>query len=267
MFPYIIVFSKMITLYAVLAIIGMFAAGIYMCHLTRKRGFDDNDTIILLLFSAIGVLIGGHSLYGITNIKYIPTILESNNLKEFINGFISVFGGSVFYGGLIGGLIAGFIVLKCKKMNIDVFSDMAAVVIPLFHGFARIGCFLSGCCYGIESKFGFTVYNNDLVADINGVNRFPVQLLEALLNFILFYIIRLTYKKSLSEEKLQGKLIFIYLSLYSVIRFFDEFLRGDEIRGFVFGMSTSQFISIVMFFVSSIFLLLDFQRRKSNHTN
>jgi phosphatidylglycerol:prolipoprotein diacylglycerol transferase len=28
------------------------------------------------------------------------------------------------------------------------------------------------------------------------------------------------------------------------VRFFDEFLRGDEIRGFIFGLSTSQFISI-----------------------
>ena len=38
-----------------------------------------------------------------------------------------------------------------------------------------------------------------------------------------------------------------------MIRFFDEFLRGDEIRGFVGALSTSQFISLFIVAVGILF--------------
>ncbi len=263
MFPYITIFGRMFTSYAIMSLLGIFAAGIFMCWLTRKRGLNDNDTIVLLLFSAIGVLFGGHILYGITNLRYIPEIFVATDIKGVISALVKVFGGSVFYGGLIGGLTVGFITIKIKKLSFPIFSDMAAVVIPLFHAFARVGCFLSGCCYGTESRFGFTIYNNTLVTDINGVNRFPVQLLEALLNVILFSALWVLYKKTLSDKRFQGNIMLIYLLCYSTIRFFDEFLRGDEIRGFVFGLSTSQFISVLIFaFVITAFVVLKIKRKK-----
>lgn len=250
MLPYITLFGRSFTSYMLMSLIGAFAAGILMCRMTRKRGLDDNDTIVLLLISAIGVLFGGHLLYGITNIKYISAIFTAKTLKAFLNNAVFVFGGSVFYGGLFGGLVFGTAYLRFKRADIIVFSDMAAVGIPLFHFFARIGCFLSGCCYGIKCKFGFTAHNNPLVAEVNGVSRFPVQLLESLCNAVLFVLIYVLYKKSLQKEKLQGKLMYIYLISYSVIRFFDELLRGDEIRGSLFGLSTSQIISLAVFAVS-----------------
>ncbi len=256
MFPYITLFGKVYTLYAIMSVIGIFVSGIFMCRLTKKRGLNDNDTIILLLFSAIGVLLGSHILYGITNIKILPSLFSVDSFGEFLTVLGNIFGGAVFYGGLIGGLIAGAITLKLKKMDFAVFSDMAAVIIPLFHFFARIGCFLSGCCYGIECEWGFTAHNNPFVPEINGVSRFPVQLLESFLNIILFLILYLLYRKSLADKRLQGKLMLIYLMSYSVIRFFDEFLRGDGIRGFIFGISTSQFISIILFSGSLIWLII-----------
>ena len=48
----------------------------------------------------------------------------------------------------------------------------------------------------------------------------------------------------------KGRLFYIYLLSYSVLRFINEFLRGDEIRGFVLGISTSQLISILIFIAS-----------------
>lgn len=264
MFPSFILFGKEIGMYAVMAIIGLFAAGIFMCYLTRKRGLDDNDTIIILLFAAIGVLVGGHILYGITNIKLIPLIFKAASFKEFISNVGYVFGGAVFYGGLFGGLAVGFLVLKIKKLNMPVFSDMAAVIIPLFHSFARVGCFLGGCCYGIESEFGFTAHGNHLVPDLNDVSRFPVQLLEAVLNLLLFLLLYFIYKRSLKCEFLKGKILLIYLFLYSIIRFCDEFLRGDKIRGFIFGISTSQFISVILFVISATALTVSLIRNKKN---
>lgn len=252
----------MITTYFLMALMGAFAAGIYACHSAGKRGLDDNDMIVVLLFSAIGVLLGGHILYALTNIHLLPALFTASSFSEFIANAQAFFGGSVFYGGLFGAIAAASITIRVKKLDYAVYSDILAPVIPLFHFFARIGCFLGGCCYGVECEFGVTVTGNTLVPDVNGVPRFPVQLLEAAMNLLLFFMLRAVYKKMLVKKQLQGKLLLVYLISYSVIRFFDEFLRGDEIRGFLLGVSTSQFISIILFCVCAAILLIQHMREK-----
>ena len=232
MIPNINLFGKIITPYMVMALIGTFITSMFACHLTKKKNKDINDTIVLLLFSALGILIGGHLLYGITNLG-------------------NIFGGSVFYGGLIGGLIFGVIYIKKQKLDKIIYYDIGAVIIPLFHSIARIGCFLSGCCYGIESKYGFT-YRYSLIESANNVNRFPIQLVESGYNLILFIILYRLYKNGM----LKGKLIYLYLIFYSFARFIIEFFRGDEYRGFLLGFSTSQIISIILFVFSIIMLII-----------
>lgn len=253
MFPYIEIMGKQITSYAIMSLIGALISGYIACKNTRKKGLNDNDTIILLLISAIGVFIGGHLLYGITNINklymFIIHIGNTPNIKIFFDALIDIFGGSVFYGGLIGGMIFGYIYLKKKKLPINDFIDIVTPVIPLFHFFGRIGCFLVGCCYGIESHIGFT-YDHSLVESANHVNRFPIQLVEATFNLGLFIFLYYLYKK----DKMKGKLLGLYLFLYPIGRFIFEFFRGDEYRGFLLGLSTSQIISIFLFVFAIIFL-------------
>ena len=123
---------------------------------------------------------------------------------------------------------------------------------PLFHIFGRIGCFLAGCCYGIESDFGFTVHNNHLNPSINDVNRLPVPLIEAACNLLIFLFILYLFKK----DKMRDKLIYVYMIIYPVVRFTLEFFRGDEYRGFLFGLSTSQWISIILFVFAIVMLII-----------
>ena len=254
MFPYFVLFSKQISMYTVMALIGGFLSGYIACKLIKKRGYNDNNMIVLLLISVIGVIVGGHILYGITNINklylFIIHIGNTPDIKTFFLALADIFGGSVFYGGLIGGILAGFIYIKKKKLPIDIFSDIATIIIPLFHFFGRIGCFLVGCCYGVESHIGFT-YHHSLIETANHVNRFPIQLVEATYNLGLFFLLFYLYKK----DKFKGKLLGLYLIIYPVGRFIFEFFRGDEYRGFLFGLSTSQIISILLLFVG-IFILI-----------
>jgi len=255
MIPYITIFGKQITLYIIMSLIGAFVVGIFSCYLVKKKKKDENDMLVILLVAAIGLLVGGHLLYALTNIDVIIRLITNfdklKSFKEFIDIIVYIFGGSVFYGGLIGGLIAGYIYIKKKKLDKELFFDIGAVMIPLFHIFGRIGCFLSGCCYGVESKFGFT-YTKSLIEQANGVNRFPIQLVEASYNLILFILLFIFYKK----EKFKGSLIYLYLILYPIGRFIFEFFRGDEYRGFIFGLSTSQFISILLLVFSMGMLIL-----------
>lgn len=264
MFPLINVFGRELSMYGILSLIGILISGLFVCKTAKKRGHDDNDFIIFLLICSIGVFVGGHIIYGVTNVNLLIEWLThwskyTSTFDEFLANVALVFGGSVFYGGLLGGMAAGIIYGKIKKLDLDEYSDICAPMVPLFHCFGRIGCFLGGCCYGIESEFGFTVHDNHLNPSINDVQRFPVQLLEAALNLVLFLLLVYLLKK----PKFKGKLFAIYILLYSVIRFFDEFLRGDAYRGYLFGLSTSQIISVILFIGALIFLIVKIYKEKA----
>ncbi len=76
---------------------------------------------------------------------------------------------------------------------------------------------------------------------------------------VIFLILRLTY----SRRRFEGQQFFLYLLLYSILRFSVEFFRGDP-RGTVFNgmLSTSQFISLIVFAASLIVLFI----RSRSHT-
>ena len=103
---------------------------------------------------------------------------------------------------------------------------------------------MGGCCYGIEYHGKFAVHfpDNEFVSDLSVVPRFPVQLLEALINFILFIVLILIARKIRKRYSMFG----LYLICYAIIRFSLEFLRGDVERGIVLGVSTSQWISLLL---------------------
>ncbi len=243
--------------YALCAIAGIFTACPLGIHYYKKRTGDDISLILVFLFGAIGVFIGMHILYGITNIGYWGRLFEAKNFEEFIRGFVRIFGGSVFYGGLIGGLIAGGISAKRMKLPMKDVTDCCAPAIAIFHGFGRIGCFLGGCCYGVEWEHGVT-FTNSLVESANGVPRVPVQLFESGFEFALGIALWIM----LSRKKLYGRLLCVYLLVYPVGRFIVEFWRGDEYRGFLFGLSTSQLISIGFFVGTIIFLIVSLRKQK-----
>ncbi len=251
-------FGKEFSAYMIIALFGYFIAGCYACYKFKKKGHDENDMIQFYLVISIGVLLGGHMLFGLTNFRQFSSI-SFESFRQFVNSCIVIFGGSVFYGGLAGGLLAGYIYLKKKKYDVILYTDVIAPCIPLFHMFGRLGCFLSGCCYGIESNFGI-VYHNSLISEANGVRRFPVQLLEIFLNIFLFLYLDHLEK----QNRKKGKLLIYYLSIYACSRFFIEFLRGDEYRGFVLFLSTSQFISILILFVLAVMFIHDKVVTKKN---
>ena len=261
MYPIINLWGLELSTYGIMTSIGFILMGFVAYKLSRKMNIMYEDIVIGEIVALVGALIGSHLLYGIVEIPYIieqvQRMYEKPEFYHYIILFFkSLLNGMVFYGGLIGGIIFGLIYCKIRGINKEHYSDCFAVAIPLFHLFGRIGCFLSGCCYGIESSFGFTTHNA-LVASCNNVNRFPVQLLEAGLNLILFGIMMILFYKGI----FRNNLLYIYLILYGIIRFCDEFLRGDTFRGIWFGLSTSQWISIFTFTFSVILLIINYRKK------
>ncbi len=252
MLPIIDIFGRQVGSYALLAFLGFIICGAVIYFACRPLEIDIADIAVIELTVAGGLLIGGHLLYGIVNLPQIINVMgraSETGFKATLAALAECFGGMVFYGGFLGGLCSLKIYMHYSKLPFKAcLLDIYAFSIPQFHFFGRIGCFFAGCCYGIESGFGFVVNGNNLVPELNGVRRFPVSLAEALLNLMIFAIVLVLFKKG----KFKGKLIYLYMVLYSSVRFGTEFLRGDAVRGIYFGISTSQWISIALFIVGFV---------------
>lgn len=154
-------------------------------------------------------------------------------------------GGFVFYGGLIGGLLFFlFYSLFFKKIEFAKASLLTPGLV-FGHAIGRIGCLLTGCCYGTHCNLPWAVKVGD---DL----RHPVQFYEA---FALFWLGVLLFKMA-TKKKNASLILAIYLFSYSLIRFALEFFRGDEIRGIYWmNLSTSQWTSIAMFLLAILFFL------------
>lgn len=263
MIPNFTLINREVSVYMIAALTGYFVAGFYACYAFRKRGRSEDDVISFYLLISVGALIGGSLLYGITNFPLLVKLMKLlftgsfHSFGKFVSACRIVFGGSVFYGGLLGGLLVGIVLIHRKKLDPTLYTDALAPCIPLFHVFGRLGCFLSGCCFGIESKIGF-VYHHSPIEIANGVRRFPIQLVEATFNLCLFLFLNYLFQK----KKAEGNLLSIYLVLYAVVRFVIEFFRGDFYRGFLFNLSTSQIISLLI--LAGVVLQKVFEKKKNN---
>lgn len=252
----------------------MVGFGILSCFLlirfvtSKKRdGIEGIEYVCIGLSGGICAFIFAHLVYAIAQfdkLYYVLTHLDRvfGSLTMFIIYMTDVFGGMVFYGGLIGACLGGFIYLKWAKLNVKSYADTLAPCIPLFHAFGRVGCFLAGCCYGVESDIGFT-YHYSVVENANGVCRFPIQLVESAENLIICIILLFLLCKCKNIKK--GILIWIYGLIYPVARFINEFFRGDNSeRGFFGVMSTSQWISIFIFVFSAIMLIVTIKHNEES---
>ncbi len=257
MLPIINIFGHEIATYGICAIIGM-SLGIIVAvyYFSKFNNLKREDVLYAGLFALIGVGIGAKLLYVITE---IPSIIQNYyimNLKEICIHIMQ--GGFVFYGGLIGGIIGIFIYAKVFKISFKSLIFTAVPVIPLIHAIGRIGCFLAGCCYGMEyNGFGHVIFYDTQYAPIN-VPLFPTQIIECLCNILIFIFLFVTYKRFKGTYKTTA----LYCILYSIVRFVLEFFRGDIIRGFIFSLSTSQWISIIIFIVGIMLFTIEIKNNK-----
>lgn len=269
MFQSFDLFGRTIGMYGITSLMGMFFAFLIVFLPNRKKGLTFDDTLLSGFSAIVGLMVGGHFLYGITRLPALFNVLinhfsEIESFWNFILILGETFGGMVFYGGLFGFLIGLVLYCRFTRKDVRTYLNAYAPGLALFHAFGRIGCFLGGCCYGIEYHGPFSVHFPESAilgyanADIADFTRFPVQLLESGLEFLLclfLVILLIKFGNKIS-------LIKIYLFTYSIIRFSDEFLRGDYIRGFWGPFSTSQWISLIIFIVTGGLLIKDWKLKK-----
>ena len=239
--------------YGLVILLGFIVAVPIAMTLAEKYDYHKLDILLSTILAAVGMIVFAKIFY---IISLIPELIEFHDYySSHLNSlFFLMFNGYVFYGGLIGALLGFALYAKWNNSSVLKLLNIVVPVVPLVHAFGRIGCFLGGCCYGIPYHgFGAVRFpKNDFVGDVLGsVDRFPVQLLESALNFLLFLLLYFIARKI----RFDGMLLGLYLIIYPIERFFLEFLRGDAIRGKFFGVSTSQWISLMLIPIG-IFLLV-----------
>jgi len=126
-------------------------------------------------------------------------------------------------------------------------ADLFTPSIALGLFFARIGCFMAGCCYGRECGAPLGVvfesqYAHDLTGIPLGKALYPVQLFESGLNFLNFLILFLILRR----RTFDGQVFTFYIMNYSLIRFFTEYFRGDHEESTFLIQGGSPFLSLTM---------------------
>lgn len=275
MFQSFEIFGREIGMYGLVTVVGIFIACFLIYMLNRKKGISFDELLMASIFSLIGMVVGGHLLFGLSRIpNFIEFLLtRSDELGSVWGLFLLIgetFGGMVFYGGLLGSLFGLFLYCHFNRKSKRLYFNAFAPGFALIHAFGRVGCFLGGCCYGVEYHGPLHVHFPEIAiigyanADIADFARFPVQLLESGMELLLCIMLVVLFIKFGNKISLMK----IYLFSYSILRFFDEFLRGDKIRGFWGPLSTSQWISLFIFIVVSILFIKDkYSSHKKNSSD
>lgn len=170
------------------------AAILIAYHRTSKAGLDTDALLTLAIITLTCGLAGSYLLY------IFVTYSLSEIWGSIVDGSFSVFksGGLVFYGGLIVGVLSGWIYLHAKKASFYEYAAVIVPAIPLAHAIGRIGCFLAGCCYGRIVDTPISVYyRNPIGGAPVGVPVFPIQLVESACNILVFVILLIYTRKRL----------------------------------------------------------------------
>lgn len=243
---------------------GVFLALAFLCailitvKLGERDGLPRAKLYDLCLWMLLASLIGSKLLMLFTEPEY-----RSNPLQLISLDFLR--SGGVFYGGLLGAVLAGYILMKRYRLPWWKTADACAPGIALGNFFGRQGCFAAGCCWGKPTDLPWGVKFSELGHQITGVpigvSLHPTQLYESFAMLIVFFFLLWLHQR----RRFSGQVILSYTSLYSIIRFLIEFVRDDP-RGDILGLtsltglSTSQIISLVVGLASLIILVLRWRK-------
>jgi phosphatidylglycerol---prolipoprotein diacylglyceryl transferase len=221
----------------------------------KRYGMPKEIAWDMLAWVALGGIVGAKAYY----LALHWEALLANPMGEILSR-----GGLVWYGGLIGGVIAYYLQVRARKLPVATMYDATAPALALAYVVGRFGCFLVGDDYGsytdgplgiafpqgappstagILRSMGETVPAH--IPDAAVVAVHPTQLYEMGLATVMFFILwNLGGKRWLRA----GQLFAAYMMLYGLERFGIEFVRAKADRIFIAGVgfSTSQLMSILL---------------------
>ncbi len=230
--------------YGPILALALVAALYTVVRLGRREGLDTGILVDFSTWVIIAALIGAKILMIVTDWTYYGY----KNHPARIFSLSTLQAGGVFYGGLIGAILFAIVYIRVQKLPARKLFDVCAPAVVLGQAIGRWGCFAAGDDYGTPThSFLGVIFTNPYAHQLSGtplgVRLWPVQLIESAACFAIFGFLIWRY----GHKRRDGEIFLLYIVLYAVVRFLDEFIRGDPDRGFVFHhlLSTSQFIALL----------------------
>jgi phosphatidylglycerol---prolipoprotein diacylglyceryl transferase len=244
-----------ITSFGVMMFMSFLTAAYFTGRQLQRYGLPKDYAWDMLAWCALGGILGAKLYY----LGLHWEALVANPMQELLSR-----GGLVWYGGLIGGIVAYYLQVRARKLPVATMYDATAPALAIAYAVGRLGCFLVGDDYGrytdgpfgiafpegappstagILRSMGETVPAH--IPDASVVTVHPTQLYEIGLALIMFGILwRLGTKLGLRA----GQLFAAYMMLYGVERFVIEFVRAksDRVTLMGVGLSTSQIASVFL---------------------
>jgi phosphatidylglycerol:prolipoprotein diacylglycerol transferase len=214
----------------------------------KQWGLEPSRVLDLGIYIIIAALIGA---------KLLLLIVDFDQFSRSTADLLSLArSGGVFYGGLILAVAVAFWYVIKHRLPLWTTCDVFAPGIALGHVTGRLGCLAAGCCYGrpTELPWGITFTNPLAAANVGtplGIPLHPTQIYEAGAELLILIFLLATERRG---KPFAGRTFWGYMFLYAVSRYIIEMYRGDP-RGEVLGVSTSQFISLVLAPLSIVMLV------------
>jgi phosphatidylglycerol:prolipoprotein diacylglycerol transferase len=247
--------------WGLMLVVGFLVAIWVASRLFKQRGMSSEHAINITFWVFIASVIGARLFF------LIPRVGDPAYNLAGPAQWIAVWdGGMVFYGGLLGGILATLIYAKVQRLQVRDVLDIAAVGLVIGYAFGRIGCFLNGCCYGTPTDLPWGVVyppTAPIWTEQNyhmGTPVHPTQLYDSLLHFIFFFVLLWTYRRFS-----KGVTMLTYIAIYIVSRFSLEFIRADNPIVFWF-MDRIQVVTVALFlaFILQVIAVMVGKSRKVN---
>ena len=153
----VIILDRVIPVYGLLGAAGILLGMLYIFWQCRRTKCKFDDAVYIYVGALILAMLGAKLLYVL---QQLPALIYAfsqggSHVLEMLHDIIS--GGFVYYGGLIGAIIGAFLMAKYFGLILSDFYCALVPTIPLIHAFGRMGCFLTGCCYGKETSCQFHI--------------------------------------------------------------------------------------------------------------
>jgi phosphatidylglycerol:prolipoprotein diacylglycerol transferase len=213
----------------VTAFLGFVAAFLVIRNDLLRRGYSVDLAYDLTLYAYVGGWVGAR-------LFIIPSAWDLF-MKDPIGVLLSG-SGWVWYGGLIGGTVAVWLLARQRRIPLIVLADVAAPALAIGLAFGRIGCQLAGDGdYGSPTNLPWGMsYPNGVVPTTERVH--PAPLYEMVASLAIFaYLWRRRHANPSA-----GDLIGRYLILAAAVRFLIECIRRNP--NWLLGLTTAQWTSI-----------------------
>lgn len=232
--------------YGIIIALGITVAMLLAMREAKRLGHNPEHIIDICLFAIPTAIFGARLYYVIFmwNEIYRHNPMEALNIRG---------GGLAIHGGVLGGIIAGYIVCRVKKLEFLKFADIVAPSIILGQAIGRWGNYVNQEAYGSPTDLPWGIL-------IEGQRVHPTFFYEFVWNLIVFSFL-MWYRK---RKKVDGELIFLYAILYSIGRSLIEILRIDSLWVIPGVLTAVHFTSII---VVSFSLIMIYRIRRNKKVN